>query len=379
MTCRNCGRETPEGSHCTWCGSPQALGAGARSATGFAASPGESRVSANVLSTLLPHLNRQGMREYRWAFGIGLVALLGLYLLGFITVAFVLAAILVPAIYVMYLYEARVYRDAPIPVMLATIGGGILVGVAATIVADRVLGARPIYVDSLSGPVLDISGFILATVLVPIVVEIVKPLPALVLRGRAAFSQSIDGLVFGVAAGLGFAAAETLLHYSSVITRLPVRSEPGSWVLPLLSVAILVPLLHGSTTGLITGSIWRLGRKPLPRLAMGSIVAAIAGHIAFALGTQLIVALGLHGVVVLAWQAIVVIGLVVAIRLLLNLTLREEAVEMGLSQVVCANCGASVLAAGFCPACGVAMTATAHNPTVIPATAQSGSAAGGAR
>jgi RsiW-degrading membrane proteinase PrsW (M82 family) len=379
MTCRHCGRETPEGTYCTWCGASQAPGSGPASTRGFAAAPGESRVSANVLSTLLPHLNRQGMREYRWALGIGLAVLVGLYLVGLITAAFVVAAILVPTVYVMYLYEARVYRDAPIPVMLATIGGGIVVGIVATVAVDAVLGSRPIWVDGLQGPTINVPALLLATVFIPLIIQMLKPLPALVLRSRPQFVQSIDGVVFGVAAGLGFAAAETLLHYSSVITRFPVRSEPGMWILPLLSVGILVPLLHGTTTGLVTGSIWRLGRRPLGRLATGSIVAALAGHVAFALGTQLIIAVGVHGVVALVWQTIVVLALVLAMRLLLNDSLRDEAAEMGLRQIVCANCGASGVAGGFCPACGVAVSATASQTTVVPATATSGQVAGGAR
>ncbi len=360
MTCRQCGRETPEGVFCAWCGTPQGAEKGGGAAQRFAASPGEAVVAPNVLSTLLPHLGKRGVREYRWAFGIGLVVLLGLYLIGLITAAFVVAAILVPAIYVMYLYEARVYRDAPILVMLGTIGGGLLVGVVATLVLDSVVGTRPLAVNGAQGMTINIAALLLATVLVPLLLEIVKPIPALVLRGRPEFGQSIDGLVFGVAAGLGFAAAETLIHYSSVITSLPIRSEPGLWVLPLLSVAIFFPLLHGTTTGLITGSIWRLGRKPVPRLAGAAVLTAVLGHVAFALGTQLILASALHGVFVLAWQGIVVVALVVAIRLLLNLTLREEAAEMGLTQTTCNNCGNAVLAAGFCPECGVAMTATAH-------------------
>jgi RsiW-degrading membrane proteinase PrsW (M82 family) len=279
----------------------------------------------------------------------------------------------------MYLYEARVYRDAPIPVLLATIGGGIVVGVVTTFLLDALVAARPVFVDGTQGPIIDVAALLLAAVLLPLIRAVVTPLPALVLRGRAEFGHSIDGVVFGVAAGLGFGAAETAIHYSSVITRLPVRSEPGLWILPLLSVAILLPLLHGTAAGLIAGAVWRLGRKPLPRLAVGAILAAVVGHVAFTLGTQLIIASSLHGVFVLVWQAIIVVALLIAIRLLLNAALHEEAVEEGLARTACTNCGASVLAAGFCPECGVAMTATAHVTNVDATPATSGAASGGAR
>ncbi|HEX4813919.1 MAG TPA: PrsW family glutamic-type intramembrane protease, partial [Nonomuraea sp.] len=322
---------------------------------------------------------QQGVREYRWALGLGLVALVGLYFLGLITAAIVVAAVLVPVVYVMYLYEARVYRDAPIPVTLLTIGGGILVGLIAALVLDPLLASKPVFIDTLQGPVLDITALLLVSVVLPLVLEVVKPLPALVLRGRPAFGHSIDGIVFGVAAGLGFAAAQTIVHYWPVLSRFGVRSEPGLWLLPVVSIAILFPLLHGTTTGLVAGAIWRLGRAPLSRMATGAIAAAVLGHIAFALGTQLLIAASLHAVIVLAWQAIVVIGLLIAIRLQLDAALREEATAEGLTHATCANCGAAVLAAGFCPACGVAMTATSHNASLDAGAAVSGSAPGGAR
>ncbi|NJD28030.1 MAG: PrsW family intramembrane metalloprotease [Chloroflexi bacterium] len=378
MTCRSCGRETPEGAFCTWCGARQDADPGGPAARRFAASPGETVISPSVLTTLLPHLGGRGVREYRWAFGAGLVLLVGLYLLGFISAALTVAAVLVPVIYVMYLYEARVYRDAPVPVLLATIGGGILVGIVLTLLVDPLIAANPIFVDGVRGPVIDVTALLLATVLVPVVQEIVKPIPALVLRGRPEFGHSIDGLVFGVAAGLGFVMAETVIHYWPAISRMPIQQNPGAWIIPLLSVAILVPLVNASATGLVTAAIWRLGRRPVTRLAAGAILAAVVGHVAFTLGSMLLISFSLHAIFVVLWQVIVMVALLVAVRIVLDTTLHEEAVEEGLLQTTCANCGASVLASGFCPECGVAMPATAHISNPIAA-ASGDVAPGGAR
>jgi RsiW-degrading membrane proteinase PrsW (M82 family) len=353
MTCHQCGREGPVGRFCTWCGTSQAPQLRAPRRT-FAAAPNEAVVSPAVLTTLFPHLADREVNEFRWAFAAGMVVLAGLYAAGLITAALIVAAILIPLLYTMYLYEARVYRDAPIAVTLGTLGGGFLVGVVTTLVLDTVTGAaaRP---GTEPGAV-DLGGVVLAAILLPIVKEIVKPVPALLLRNRAGFGQSIDGLAFGIAAGLGYAAAETLVHFSAVITGLPAQSERGTWFIPLVSVGILLPLLYGSASGLITSALWQRGRAP--RLAASAVAMAVGGHIAFVLGGQLIQLAQLVPVAALAWQALVVGALLVAVRVTLDRSLREEATELGLRESTCRNCGSEITAAGFCTTCGVALAAT---------------------
>lgn len=363
MTCTNCGREAPEGHFCTWCGTRQAAGSAQSPRRRFAAAPNESLVSPSMLTTLFPHLGERGVNEFRWAFAVGVLVLLGLYVAGLITAAFIVAAMIVPILYVLYLYEARVYRDAPIPVMLGTIGGGFLLGVVATIVLDRLAGGRSGASETGPGSGIDIGVLLLASVAVPVVQELIKPLPALFLRNRPAFAFSIDGLVFGIAAGLGYAAAETIIHFSAVITGLPVRSEPGLWIFPLITVAILMPLLHGSATGLVTVGIWRLRGGRVPPLAVPAVLLAIGGHVAFSVGGKLIQAAGLSPVVGLIWETIVVVSLLIGIRLLLDRLLREEATELGLAESTCTNCGSEIRASGFCPVCGVALAATPHSRT----------------
>src|SRR5262245_26058389 len=240
MTCVQCGREGPEGRFCTWCGHRQFPDPASAPRQRYAAAPHESVVAPSLITTVFPHLGERGVNEFRWALGVGALVLLALYVAGLITAALLVAAILVPTVYVLYLYEARVYRDAPIPVTLGTIGGGFGVGILATIVLDAVVGDRPWS----AGPraPLNVAGLLLAGSFLPLVKEAVKPLPALLLRKRPAFNQSVAGLVFGIAAGLGFAAAETIIHFSAVITGLPPRTDPGGWILPLATVGILNPL-----------------------------------------------------------------------------------------------------------------------------------------
>ncbi len=359
MRCQQCDRESADAVFCTWCGAMQGAGASPadRRMLRFAAHPNEGVLEPAVISTLLPHLGHRQVNEFRWALVIG-SALIGLlYVAGLITAAILMAAILVPVVYVMYLYEVRVYRDAPVQVTGLTMGAGVVVGVVVTLIVDALAGGAPLMRSTPLGLTLDVPGVALFLVVVPIVVEVLKPLPALVLQRSGDFPETIDGLVFGVAAGLGFAAAETIVHFSQVIATSPIRVESGNWIYPLASIAILMPLLHGTATGLIAGSVWQARRRPFNRLGIFAIGAALVGHIAFVLGSDVLDAAGFEPIVVILWQAMVVGVMLMAVRMLLHRALLDEVAAMGLASLTCPNCDSLVTAAGFCPACGLALAA----------------------
>lgn len=359
MTCQRCGRESASALFCTWCGTRQ--GAAEQTAAGrrgdrFAAHPNEGVLHPAVFTTLFPHLAHHKVSEFRWATLIGTGIIAVLYLAGLITAAILMGAILVPVVYLLYLYEARVYRDAPVQVLGLSLGAGVIVGIIVTLVVDAFASTAPLMRSTPFGLTVNTGGVVLFLIVVPIVLEIVKPLPALLLRRTGGFPETIDGLVFGVAAGLGFGAAETIVHFSQVITSGSIQREPGNWIYSLATIAIFMPLLHGSATGLVTGALWRLGRRPL-WLTAAAVATAMIGHIAFVLGTELANAVSSAPIVAIAWQAIVVGTLLIAVRVLLHHALLDESADLGLSQTTCSNCDSHVTAAGFCPVCGLAMTA----------------------
>jgi ribosomal protein L32 len=360
MRCEHCGRDVPQGRYCTNCGAQQgravdASAARARSHS-YAAHPGEHVAHPGIITTLFPHLGQQKAHEFRLALIAGLVVLFLLYVTGFVSAALIGAAFLVPVLYLIYLYEAQVYRDEPASVLGYTLGAGIVLGVLVTLLTNVVSGPLPVATLGRGGASINLGGLLLIGILVPIVQEVVKPIPALLLRDRPNFSATADGLVFGVAAGLGFALAQSLINLSGAIANLDVRSDPANWIYPLISTAILLPLLQGSATGLITAALWRSGNRLPAGLALGAVVAAVLGHIAFALGTQLLIATGVGDVAWLGWQVLLTGGLLVYVRVLLHKALLDEATEMGLLSVTCPNCHSAVMAAAFCPACGKALS-----------------------
>ena len=361
MRCDHCAHDVPDGVFCTRCGAHQGTtGEVANPKTRphrYAAHPAEHVVQPSVFTTLFPHLGHQKIHEFRWAFGVGLGGILVLYLAGLITAAILVATFLVPVLYLIYLYEAQVYRDEPALVLGFTIGGGAVIGVVVTLVERALFNPYANVGNPLRNAGLSIGALLFIGVLVPLVQEALKPLPALFLPNRVDFPETVDGLVFGIAAGLGFSVAESLVAFSSALAGLPAHLAPGNWIFDLTTLAVFQPLMQGSATGIIVAAVWRYRRGRLGRRELVGVGVAVAAHVAFALGTQVLKDALLSQLFILVWQALLVGSLLIYVRYLLHYTLLEEAAHMGYAETVCPNCHMHIVASGFCPNCGMALTA----------------------
>lgn len=361
MTCDHCGKQVPDAVFCTNCGAHQGLEGDAIAAQErpqhFAAHPGEHVSQPSIFTTLFPHLGHQKIHEFRWALLLGLAVVVVLVATGLVVAALLISIFLVPTLYVLSLYEAQVYRDEPALVLGATLVGGIVLGLLVTILADHVIGVS---LRVSGGPII---GY---TVVLPLIQLIVMPLPALLLRTRPQFGETIDGLVFGVTAGLGFAVAESLVNYSNVIATQGVQTASASWIYPMTSIAVLVPLLHGSTSGAITAMLWRRSRSGSARwVSHFGIPVALIAVVAFYAGGQILAGRGAAALVVLLYQAAVVAVVLVYIRHLVHHSLIEEGRDLGYRAIVCHHCHHHVMAAGFCPSCGAALNASPRRETCL--------------
>jgi hypothetical protein len=298
-------------------------------------------VSPGVFSALFPHLGHDAVNEFKWVFLGGIGVLVILSILGLITAAIILSAFLVPVLYLMYLYEVRIYRDAPIPVVGLTVGGGLLIGAVVTLVANQLVVSLGDVSVTPFGTVVDVSGLLAGAILLPLVA-----------------SETVDGLVLGVAAGLGFSAAATIVRFAQVLTSSSLDTAVAGWVYPLLSMAIFAPLMAGSTTGLITAALWRR-RTPgkVGRLELGGVAVALVMAVAFVLVDRLLVGFGLPRLLGVGWQIVCVGVVIVYLRIVLHTALLEEAGNVGFAYTTCPNCRADIIAAGFCPSCGMALSA----------------------
>src|SRR5438270_2004379 len=360
MRCDHCANDVPDGVFCTRCGAHEGttgeLSSAKRRLHHYAAHPSEHVVQPSVFTTLFPHLGRQKIHEFRWAFAVGVAGILVLYATGLITAAILVAVFLVPVLYLIYLYEAQVYRDEPATVLGFTLGGGAVIGLVVTLLERAVYNPFSGVGNPLHNGGVNVGALLLLGLLVPVVQEAVKPLPALFLPNRKDFPETVDGLVFGIAAGLGFSLTESLVAFSSALPALG-HTTPGNWIYELATIGVFLPLLQGSATGMVVATVWRFRRGRLAGREVGGVAMAVIAHIAFALGTQLLSDVAVAQLFVLVWQAVVVGALLVYVRYLLHHALLEEAAHMGFAETVCPNCHRHIVASGFCPNCGMALTA----------------------
>ena len=362
MRCDHCANDVPDGVFCTRCGAHQGTtgqhGDAKKRTHSYAAHPAEHVLQPAIFTTLFPHLGQGKVHEFRWAFVVGAAAILLLYVAGLITGALLVAIFLVPILYLIYLYEAQVYRDEPALVLGFILGGGVVLGIAVTLLVRIVYNPYTNIGNPLKGAGVSVGALLLLGLVIPIVQELVKPLPALLLPNRGDFPETIDGLVLGIAAGLGFSLAESLVAFSSVLTGLPILSTSGNWIFDLTTIAVLQPLLQGSATGIVVAAVWRFRRGRLGSRELGGVGMAVIAHIAFSLGTQVWKDALLSPLFILIWQAVVVAAVLIYVRYLLHHSLLEEAAHMGFAETVCPNCHTHIVASGFCPNCGMALTAT---------------------
>ena len=365
MRCGHCSHDVPDGAFCTRCGAHQGTTAESGDAKTrehrYAAHPGEHVAQPSVITTLFPHLGHHKIHEFRWAFIAGLAGILILYVAGLITAAILVSAFLVPVLYLIYLYEAQVYRDAPAIVLGFTIGGGIVVGILFTVFERIVYNPFQYSANPLGNAGVGVGGLLLVGLMFPVLQEVLKPLPAFFLPNRADFPETVDGLVFGIASGLGFSLAEALIAFSDVVTSLPAHVAPGNWIYDLATVAVFQPLLQGSATGMIVATIWRYRRGRFGQREIGAVVMAVLAHIAFSAGTEAMKQTSVNALFILIWQAAIVGALLIYIRYLLHHALLEEAAHMGFAETVCPSCHMHIVASGFCPNCGMALTAAPNS------------------
>src|ERR1700716_3007612 len=328
MRCDHCAHDVPDGVFCTRCGAHQGtteeIGNAKLREHRYAAHPGAHVAQPSIITTLFPHLGHHKVHEFRWAFTAGLAAVLILSLAGLIAAAILVSAFLVPVLYLVYLYEAQVYRDEPATVLGFTIGGGLVAGIVITVIVRLLYNPISVNPNPLAPSAVNIGALLFLGFLVPIVQEAVKPLAAIFLPKRADFPETVDGLVFGIAAGLGFSLAQALIGFSEVLTGLPAHVEPGNWIYDLTTLAVFQPLLQGSATGMIVAAIWRWRRGRLAGREIGAVAMAVIAHIAFAGGTQLMKETLVSPLFILVWQGAIVGGLLIYIRYLLHHALLEE-------------------------------------------------------
>jgi RsiW-degrading membrane proteinase PrsW (M82 family) len=150
----------------------------------------------------------------------------------------VLGASLGPVVFVMYVYERA--QDVPWPLLLVCfIAGGVLGVTAASVLEYRTL--------------LGLGG--LPTIAIGLIEETCKLLVPLAILVAGRFRREADGLLFGVASGLGFAAFESMGYGLTMLILSQGRITDVEQL--LIARTLLSPLGHGAWTGIVCAMLWR--------------------------------------------------------------------------------------------------------------------------
>lgn len=190
------------------------------------------------------------------------------------------AAFAVPLVLLVLTWYADIYEREP----LRFVAGMFIWGIASAFLAFFVNAvALGMFGSGEMIPKLLLTVFG-GLIVSPIVEESIKALGLWTMAGHHEFDNMLDGLLYGFAIGLGFAAVENWFYFISKINPLEVGIE--TWLVAMLYRSFLNTVAHGCFTAFIGALIGSLKERPdfaeYARLALfPGLFLAIVLHITF--------------------------------------------------------------------------------------------------
>lgn len=383
MQCPECRAENPDvAQYCHMCG--HALLRVDASAHGrdnsYAIAPEESVRQVAVLSTIMPHTNKEAADGYRWAFLITGFIVLAFNVFGLLPAAIVAAAFVVPVTYLAYIQDVNLWEETPIPVLATLFLLTGLVSTALSIVFFRWIfdeqflalaqgaGRRGGGLGNLS-----LGSLAIFVIVLPVLAEVAKQAGPLLLCRKPAFDDQIDALTFGVAAGTAYAAFETVVSYAPVFALGDIQVDQGitTWIIVVLNLMIVKSLIYGTATALAVATYSGRGETVdgFTPAYWTSLATAIGANALYWLGVRLLAYAPLGQPLALLWGLLILGFLIVRLRVMLQSSLLEAAVEDAVrghrhkaatsGGGFCPNCEVALLPESlFCIACGMTVRAT---------------------
>jgi protease PrsW len=317
----------------------------------FRGAPNQHLLLPDPLATIMPLVSIRRRRRY-W-----LVLLAGMLLFVLLTFAaqsrgnpsaavyavMVVGALIGPVVFVQYLAESNILAERPLE-LLVTAALGAALGLPPALWLQRESGILP--------------GSLLTALLIAAIEEPAKLLGVVWLLHRPSLRFRMDGVIFGAAAGMGFAALETILYAFARV------ESVGVLIGVLWFRALLSPFTHGTWTSIVCATVWRerdVGFR----------------NGAWRIGAALTAAVLLHGLwdwpgfpmpLNFVWLVVVGVSSVLVLRAILHhAALEEQRAVVALAPEVasatttmegvrCVGCGQRTPAgARYCPRCGLAL------------------------
>jgi len=229
----------------------------------------------------------------------------------FFPTVILLGALIVPVTFVAYIYERVRAKEVPLSCLLICFLGGGTVGLIA---------AGLLEFKTLTGlSILGLFG-------VGLIEEGAKLIFPMIQYVRGRYRSEADGLLFGVASGMGFAALETMGY--GLVTLIKSQGNIGALEEVLLIRGLLSPAGHAAWTGLVCAVLWRehyeKGRGIVNLAIVGTFILAVVLHALW----DIINSMG--GPTVTAWIIVITGNLAItAVSLTLLIRRVREAVRYG--------------------------------------------------
>jgi hypothetical protein len=362
VECPQCHSNNPDVARfCYRCGR-NLVSADARSGRNgaYAVQTSESVTQFALISTILPHSNREIADNYRWALLASTVLVVFLTLLGLLPMAIIAAAFAIPLVYLIYIYDVNLWEDSPAPVVVALF---LVTGLLAAVVSllffrwafdeqfFALLGAS----RAGQGTSVPIGPLLIFAVLLPVLAEVVKNIGPVWLASQPRFDDMIDGLTFGIAAGTAYAAAETLVAFAPVFgAGFRTTSGIANWIPIVLNLMIVKSLIYGTATGIAVAVFSGRGEgyDGFRPSYYASFTFAAGANVLYWLGVRLLAYAPFGQALGLLWGVLILGVLVIRVRVLLHTALLEAAIEDASAER--RHKGATTVA-GFCPECEMAL------------------------
>jgi hypothetical protein len=329
---------------------------------------------------------RRPIEDYRRMAGIAVLAVLVALLFNNAGIAILLAVFVVPALALLYLTDLDLFEREPWSAILGSLGAGFIIGLifgtisawltgvfwidGATFYAGAAgFGARFAEAEGAA----PIGWVLLGGIIIPAVVVIACAVaPILMRRFPVLRNEVMDGLTLGAAAGAGYAAATTIVHYWPAIIR---DQNPGGdlsdWTATLVGLIIIRPLLFASFAALLCASIWRYALDQRSSSLVNGLVSGLGGIVFFSLIDMLLQPAG--AAAELIWHLAVLFVMWFVVRRAIRGALAQDALAFGgpgKQRIVCPNCRRLTPDGTYCAHCGAELHPGSAPPNPPTATVE---------
>jgi protease PrsW len=221
------------------------------------------------------------------------------YNLNYVPTFIVLGAFIVPVAFSAYFYRQEYLADRTVHSRLPLIIVSVVFlfgGIMGTIIAG--LLEQPI-------PFFSVTGNFISVALIEEFAKVIFPV-LIFLQGK--YRSEIDGLVFGIVSGIGFAAFETMGYGLTSLMHAGVEISDLEQV--LIMRGLFAPLGHAAWTALICGAIWHYQNQGLKQIIVPLLyfILAVVLHTLWDLAANADILVPINRATLVTFPAFIIIG-----------------------------------------------------------------------